>query len=277
MPIELKTRTMVRFTDSSHEWAIANDLVIEVNGIKFVKLRSHDRGLIRIICCDGTELPTNPSLANLPGTIALLGKRSDKHMQEFAREEGSKGAAALYDDAPAPPKRKKRSHDEIKRLRANASVMHIDIPAVGTFGATEIAILRPVGPRDDLCIEMNADTIERVVMFIRDAGVTTDMLATKRHYKSIEEKGAYKRPKGFVVRLERPDGKSQLKRVPTIMAALMARNREVVESASPDAAETPALEESVSHDDAANSEPAEDEADDRDGEHGGDGCGHADA
>ena len=88
----------------------------------------------------------------------------------------------------------------------------------GTEGnpAFMVTAIRPAHPCDELCVKLDAGTIEQLVLFIRDGGVSVEDLGTRRSYGTVGE-GVWKNGSaGYIKKLaqsdELDDDKSDRKR-----------------------------------------------------------------
>lgn len=216
------------------EWKIAAKNIRIVDGTEFVKLAAHDASFVRFVCEGAvSDIPKNATLSHSPGFQQLKDLRNQKQAEELQSSPAQEPKRALFEDeAPPATKRYKRSSVELQELRSSPCVITIDVPGVGGGPPLSIQVLRPVHPCQDIVIKFDPQTIQHIVLFIRESGITTDTVSSKRHYKADDApQGVWRsgKARGFVVKVpvadaDAPDKPYRLKRVKTMDHALKLLN-----------------------------------------------------
>ena len=96
--VEISQRVELKYSDEK-PITVHQDLIIEANGQKNLKIRPTSRPIIQFI-------PKNASLSASRGLQELLAKRSAKFHEEPEPDEECQGQ--LFDDEPSPQRPKKR-------------------------------------------------------------------------------------------------------------------------------------------------------------------------
>ena len=119
--------------------------VVDIDGVEFVKLSASDGSLVRLVSEGFVEsFPRNPSLAQCTGVKELMKLRNDKQIADLA--DTTQPKTGLFGDVQPPAqKRQRRSASDARDMRSNPSVLTV------TADGKEVAMVRPVHARDDLC------------------------------------------------------------------------------------------------------------------------------
>ena len=176
-------------------WEVSGDQLKTVGDLRFVKLRSHDQPLIRLICNDFVELPkrTRFSLNHCAGLRELIALRNQAATNAATREEApnenADQVANLFgaDSEPASKKQKHRVNAaQLAEWRASPEHLEVMVPDIeaGEDGGLMVTMLKPVHPCDDLMIALDSDSIHCVIRFIRNAGVDIESLTQTRAYNA---------------------------------------------------------------------------------------------
>ena len=178
-------------------------MVKVIQGTTFVKLRPYDPTLCNVVLADFLDVPkkSRPSLSQTPGWKALLKCRNDAVAEQCKDEPGSEaslfGKTAKQSKKAAP----KLNATQLQEIRDNPAIMEFPVP--GTNGNPQLLIstVRPGRPCDDLFVPMDGDSIEHIVLFMREAGIDEDSLVSKRHYGGMgREPGTWRNGNGSVVK-----------------------------------------------------------------------------
>ena len=187
--------------DGSKPWTVTGDLLREVGGEQYVKLRPHDHGLIRLVTqghCECPQAKLRRSLGGCAGYRALVKLRNDFIMNlEDAKDGNAAAAAALLGKPDSGVKYKKKgvvpqlpglNASQLQTLRDLPEVIDVPVPC-GADGAMVdvgppimVSMIRACHPCDELCVRFDAASIESVVQFMRCHGVSMDELIQKRQY-----------------------------------------------------------------------------------------------
>ena len=212
MPVTVETAFQVSM-DNSPVWKVATDRLRKIGDQWFAKFRSYDQSLVNLVLheffadnADSFQAPRRSSsrlsLAGLPGFKALLKLRNDCVLElesADAKTEAEVAAESLFDcsskkRSATPRMNASRSKD----IRGSPEVLEVSVPGFGEGPALAISMVKPAHPCDELCIKVDADTIEHCIVFIRNHGITVDRL-TRRGYGSSECKGLWKNGSAGVV------------------------------------------------------------------------------
>ena len=214
------------------EWKVRPALLIDVQGESFIKLPASEGGFVKLVCEGHIEgsLPRNATLSHSQGLRELMDLRNTKQSEEFRLAAGQAQECALFAAAPeraaqpAKAKRPKRTLREVREARESPEVFEVEVPGSDGQPPKSVRMIRPVNPRDDLCVPVDAAVVEHIVRFIRSHGIYREILELKRNYKSAGQdtpKGIWKIDKGFVVKLPgSEDGTAKWKRVSSVDAAI---------------------------------------------------------
>ena len=87
---------------------------------------------------------------------------------------------------------------KLKELRDNPDVIDVTVP-----GAIDLSVsmLKPVHPCEDMWVRMDADSLEHIIMFIRDKGLALEDLQSRRNYRNQDvPEGVWSNGGGNLVR-----------------------------------------------------------------------------
>jgi len=85
----------------------------------------------------------------------------------------------LFQPCAAPPKKKKRAtRQSLQEMRSKPEALELDIEGV------PVKVLRPVHHRDDLCVELCAASIARVIAFMQASGFSEGNMQKQRRQLS---------------------------------------------------------------------------------------------
>ena len=109
---------------------------------------------------------------------------------------------------------------EIREARESPAVLNVMVAGFNGKEPFEVPMKRPVHPCDDICVPLQADVLEHLVLFIRHYGITEGELTMKRNYKSCGPdlpSGIWASKVGFIVKVPPAMGMQQkFKRVRTV-------------------------------------------------------------
>ena len=191
MSITLETRYTLRLDGAKPEkvWNIDPKNVRDINCDKYVKLRAYDTCFIRFLCAGFLELPqrTIVVLSEVEGWKKL---RELRNTAAFEAPDPPKpsGLAALFGTAPTLTKKTRLSAQRIQDLRDEPEVFELDVPSANGDDIS-ISVAKPAHPRDELLVRLDACTLEHVITYIRDNGLTLDMLLQRREYRKDAAEG----------------------------------------------------------------------------------------
>ena len=73
----------------------------------------------------------------------------------------------------------------------------------------DISTVKPAHPCDDFYVPLDSDSIDHIVMFMREAGIESDSLVSKRQYGGVgREKGVWLNGNGVLVKNVAGDAES---------------------------------------------------------------------
>ena len=204
--------------DNSAPWKVKASDVKIVDGTPFAKVKPYDPSFVSFVIHEFVALPRNsrPSLVQCDGWTALIKLRNDTVAELSKETEASSGADAmvsLFGDCNSRASKKytpRFNASQLQDLRENPEVMEFAVP--GTDGRPELHIstIKPAHPCDDFHIPLDSDSIEHIVLFMRDAGIQAESLLPKRQYGGPgREKGVWLNGKGIMVQnTARAEGES---------------------------------------------------------------------
>ena len=211
MPVEIQRQVSINMGGKAR-WAVRPNLLIEVDGRDFVKMPPSDLSFVRLVVepLDIDCTAKGGPLSNSPGIKELLQLRNSKQAEDLLAAQPGQSARALFGDAdaePAPaPKRARRSVAQMRQMREEPKAIAVEVPGVAGGPPLSIDMIRPVHSQDDLCVPLEEGILEHLIVFLREAGITADMLVSKRRYKD----GGVDAPKG----IWRDGGKGYVVKVP---------------------------------------------------------------
>ena len=145
------------------KWEVDNNHIVEVGESLFVKLPRSAAGFSKLVFhkCDQVPkpLPRNYSLTASLGYIELQKLRNEKQSEDLLAQDQDI-VPALFQQCAAPPKKKRATRQILQDMRSKPEALELDIEGV------PVKVLRPVHPRDDLCVELCAASIARVIAFL---------------------------------------------------------------------------------------------------------------
>lgn len=213
------------------EWLVASNYLPVFEGEAFLKLPPSCKPFVRLVCegqLEEDNIPKTASLSGCSGMNELMELRNTKQCEELSSH--NKPGCSLFDgeEQGSPPKgkgRPRRTRQQIKEARENPGILTVEVPGCDGREPMAIRMVRPVNARDDLCIPLDANVIEHIVLFIRDAGITKDALESRRAYKAAgpdAPKGIWcaSQWNGYIVKLPNASDGPKYKRCKTIEAAL---------------------------------------------------------
>ena len=210
--------------DGSKPWTVAGDMLRDVSGEQYVKLRPSDGGLIRLVThghCECPQAKLRPSLANCTGYRALQKLRNEYIMNLGDVNDGNSAAASLFGKPDPVVKYKKKgvtpqlpglNASQLQALRDSPEVIDVPVPC-GVEGdmmdagpPIMVSMIRACHPRDELCVRFDAASIESAVQFMRSRGVSEDELLNKRPYGGHgHDKGVWRNGSAGLITKVDPD------------------------------------------------------------------------
>ena len=188
MNMKIDTTYTVSF-DGSPKWHIKADLVKQVQGSSFIKVRPYDESFCRFVVHDFLALPkrNRPSLAQCPGWKALLKCRNDAVAEQAKETEPEGESISLFgSDTRASKKVVRLNAAQLQDLRDNPEVMEFMVAGAGGRPSLNVSAIKPAHPCDDLYVPLDADSIEHLVVLLREHGIDEESLLSKRQYGSMD-------------------------------------------------------------------------------------------
>ena len=225
MPVTIEVTYEIKLNDSP-PWKIFANALRQIESEWFVKLRPYDISFIRLVAHDFIELPKRQrmSLAACAGFKALLKLRNDAAIDNADDpHDDDKDALSLFGSSSVTTavetkkvKRPRLTAAKLQALRDSPTSFEFSVPGTEGNPALMVTAIRPAHPCDELCVKLDAGTIEQLVLFIRDGGVSVEDLGTRRSYGTVGE-GVWKNGSaGYIKKLaqsdELDDDKSDRKR-----------------------------------------------------------------
>lgn len=227
MPVTIEHHVAVRMGGKA-EWKVRQSNLLDIQGETFIKLPASEWGFVKLVCEKLVEgqLPKNASLSQCQGMRELFELRNAKQCEDLTPEPPSCTLFEASEQAQPNKRRPKRTLRELREAREAPGILTVEVPGCAGSEPMAVQMVRPVHPRDDLCVLLDAAVIERIVLYIRHAGITRDALASKRSYKASgydAPKGIWRGSTGFIVKLPAAAGGHagpKYKRVKTVDAAI---------------------------------------------------------
>ncbi len=206
MPVVVEAAFEIQM-DGSPTWRVATDRLKRIDDQWFIKVRPWDRSFVALVTHDLFKLPPTKtgrlSLAGATGSKALLKLRNDAVCdQDKTTDTQDAAAEALFEAPDENGKRSKKPRmnaARLQELREAPEIFEFTIPGADGRPALAISAVRPAHPCDELCIKLDADTVEQMVHYIRSEGVEVDDLISRRNY-GAEEKGVWRNGSAGLVR-----------------------------------------------------------------------------
>ncbi len=182
-------KTYLVTVDDSPPWKVGIDLVQVINDDEFVKFRSYDQSLIKLIVhTTGLDLAKSKkfSLARLPGYRKLVEIRNAAAFPLGQGDDGDDANECLFGSAALPKaKRQRVSAIKLREMRATPDTFEFDVPGGGNAPDIVVCAVKPLHPCDELCFRFTPDTLAAVVRFIRmHGGFEPETVAQRRQYGS---------------------------------------------------------------------------------------------
>ena len=215
--------------ENSPQWMIKAEDVKTVDNVVFVKVRPYDPQFCKFLAHGFLELPKRcrPSLAQCPGWKALLKCRNDKALEQTANPDQE--ASLFGSDQKQTTKKLVRNAAQLQELRDNPEVMEFTVPGVEGSPDLNVSTIKPAHPCDDLYLPLDGDSIQHVVLFLREVGVDLDNLLSKRQYGGMDMGGVWRNGGASIVK--KPDANSEESEgegEPKVKRKLQRLNRKVV-------------------------------------------------
>ena len=199
MQVNIEVCYSVSF-ENSPQWMIKAEDVKTVDNVVFVKVRPCDPQFCKFLAHGFLELPKRcrPSLAQCPGWKALLKCRNDKALEQTANPDQE--ASLFGSDQKQTAKKLVRNAAQLQELRDNPEVMEFTVPGVEGSPDLNVSTIKPAHPCDGLCLPLDGDSIQHVVLFLRDVGVDLDNLLSKRQYGGMDMGGVWRNGGASIVK-----------------------------------------------------------------------------
>jgi hypothetical protein len=176
----------------SPPWLIAENLLVEIDGTQYVKLVGWSVGFVKVVCYDIEKVPRKFSLSGSLGLCNLVESRNvagDSKASEIKNIFGKLKAKKFI------------SHAAMADSRENPRVVEFTVPAFEGSPATVVKALRADHPTDNLCVELDASTMQAIFGYIRAKGLEhIDTRSYASGAKDDEDGPIYKMGKGRVAR-----------------------------------------------------------------------------
>ena len=174
-------------------WTVKQDMIVCVDSKDWVKIKASDQGFVRLVCVGIVDkLPKNATLTKSPGMQELIAARN----QQATVVAGH----ALFGDA-VPKKKAKRPTGTARSMRESPTTVDVNLSHGGV--AFTLPMVRPAHTSQHICVPLDADVIERLVMFIRNkGGIEAGSLTDKRQYtKPDKAVGVWRAGDGYVTKI----------------------------------------------------------------------------
>ena len=215
MPVTIEATFSVQMNNSP-VWKVTSDLIRQVDAEHFIRLRPWDLGLVKLVAHEVIDLPKKcrPSLVQCPCFKALIKLRNEAYAK-LQRLEDSDDEPSLFErtditDANNKPTLGLRpariNAAQLNALRQNVEAFDVEVPGAQANPSLLISMVKPAHPCDELCVKLDACSLEHIVHFIREEGVDVESLMARRQYGSASAPGVWRNGSAGLVR--RLDGES---------------------------------------------------------------------
>jgi hypothetical protein len=188
--VQIESATTIVVNDVKSKWSIPTDKLVQVDGLQFLKLpRSPNT-----VCAFARMVMAPLSRGKGESMSCSIGYKALLEARNKAQ------AAHLVSDVPdcfqafkepSASKKQRVARADIKAAREAPASVTLTIPAFGEFNPMDIKVLRPVNNRDDLSVEVDSSVIERLILYFRDTGFSTDAMPYRQRQGG--QKGVYRR------------------------------------------------------------------------------------
>ena len=171
------------------------DIVKQVEGSLFIRIKSHDQAFIRLVFSGAFELPkrTKFSMLGTPSWTKLLEIRNDASFDRIGAGPVS-DEATLFGSGPKVSKRKKplprMSASQVQLARSTNEIVQLHVPGCAGNPDFDVAVIKPAHPAEDLWLHFDDIAVQHVIDFLR-SDLTLAALCTRRGYGQ-EEKGTWR-------------------------------------------------------------------------------------
>ena len=203
MPVKIEVSYSVSMNKSS-VWKIKADLLKAVDGVTFVKLRPHDESFCKFVVQDFLDMPKKcrPSLGQCQRWRSFLQCRNSTAAEQFQDATDAETTSLFGSSAKQSKKNAPRVNaTKLQEIRDKPEVMEFPVPGIGEAPYLMVSTIRPAHPCDDPFVPLDPDSIEHIVLYMREAGVDIESMLAKRRYGGMDrEKGVWRNGNGSVVR-----------------------------------------------------------------------------
>ena len=166
-------------SDGLAKWEVDNNCVVDVGGALYVKLPRSATGFSKLVFhkCDQVPkpLPRNYSLTASIGYTELQQQRNQRQSDDLVAQD-RQNLPCLFQACAAAPKKQRTTRKHIQDMRSKPDAIEIVIDGVS------VKVLRPVHPRDDLCVEMTVASVGVVVKYLQTNGFCEGNMRKHRRY-----------------------------------------------------------------------------------------------
>jgi hypothetical protein len=215
MAVKVEVNYSVGF-DGSASWNIKASDVKLVEGTAFAKAKPYDPSFVSFVLHEFIQLPkrSRPSLAQCAGWKALIKCRNDAVAAAALDERTQPVEASLFGDGNSKAQRKDKyvprlNASQLQELREHPEVLEFAVPGANGRPPLRISTVKPAHPCDDFFVPLDGDSIEHIVMFMREAGIDSESLMSKRQYGGVgREKGVWLNGNGVLIKNVASDAES---------------------------------------------------------------------
>jgi hypothetical protein len=182
-------------------WMIPPTDVVDVEGQLFVKLNGRNHGLLQVVITGNSLAPKSLRTLTASTGIKEIVLLRNKAQAAAFEAESNESSCSLFDTTPVKKARVAR-HD-VQAARGAPRTLTVCLPVDGV--ERDVAVLRPVHPRDTLFVEYELDAITTVLTYIRCSGFDE----TLQQCRSGLPQGIHRRKDklySFAVTYTKPDG-----------------------------------------------------------------------
>ena len=197
--------------NNSCQWKLDAKDVSTIDGNHYVVVDPNGSSFVRMVLHGSDNVPSKktgwrPTLANTASYIEMMALRnaavadlieqkSDDVLNDLSGTDGGAALETPPNISKPPPK---LNATQLKAIRAAKQAMEFELPGVNGNPSLSVSCAIPAHPRDHIILQLDPDTVDHVVMFLRhrqSIGNTTG----RRSYREFEV-GVWRNGSAGVVR-----------------------------------------------------------------------------
>ena len=197
--------------NNSCQWKLDAKDVSTIDGNHYVVVDPNGSSFVRMVLHGSDNVPSKktgwrPTLANTASYVEMMALRNAAVADLIEQKSddvlndlfGTDGGAALETPPNISKPPPKLNATQLKAIRAVKQAMEFELPGVNGNPSLSVSCAIPAHPRDHIILQLDPDTVDHVVMFLRhrqSIGNTTG----RRSYREFEV-GVWRNGSAGVVR-----------------------------------------------------------------------------